>query len=105
MMKQLYNLIIFIILLSRSFQWISNNNSNNKTIVNAVHNAQTHYLNKTLIEEMLIKSRNSTRDEYVKKTLAEAAGKNIYRYVNVKLLYNNYYKVFIKIKIKENQWD
>jgi hypothetical protein len=54
---------------------------------------------------MLIKSRNSTRDEYVKKTLAEAAGKNIYRYVNVKLLYNNYYKVFIKIKKKENQWD
>ena len=78
MMKQLYNLMIFIILLSTSFQWISNNNSNNKTIVNAVHNAQTHYLNKTLIEEMLNKSRNSTRDEYVKKTLAEAAGKNIY---------------------------
>ena len=68
-MKQFFNLIIFILL--SSFQWKSNTII--KT-VNAVPNAQTHYLNKTLIEEMLNISRNSTRDDYVKKTLAEASG-------------------------------
>lgn len=65
---------IIVLLLLSSYRWFDSIDSIKYGIVNAVPNAQTHYLNQTLIKEMIMKGKNSTRDAILKQTLKEAAG-------------------------------
>lgn len=71
-MNSYYIIVLFLL---SSYRWFDSIDSSIKYgIVNAVPNAQTHYLNQTLIKEMIAKGKNSTRDAILKQTLKEAAG-------------------------------